>query len=147
MIIAEWIFSAKCTGDNLENIDVMRIVNHLGVETAVAVEGRKRKTTVLGFHSLRHSFASFCAEAGIPKSSMSFIPILGKTPSEQQSKLSPVQPTGINALSECHGCGDYFFFRKRERFWAVVTQPYFCNSAAISLKVIPLTCHALICSA
>ena len=46
----------------------MRIVNHLGVETAVAVEGRKRKTTVLGFHSLRHSFASFCAEAGIPKS-------------------------------------------------------------------------------
>ena len=36
-------------------------------ETSVAVEGRKRKTTVLGFHSLRHSFASFCAEAGIPK--------------------------------------------------------------------------------
>ena len=46
----------------------MRIINHLGVETAVAVEGRKRKTTVLGFHSLRHSFASFCAEAGVPKS-------------------------------------------------------------------------------
>ena len=39
----------------------------IGVETSVAVEGRKRKTTVLGFHSLRHSFASFCAEAGIPK--------------------------------------------------------------------------------
>ena len=30
-------------------------------------EGRKKKTTVLGFHSLRHSFASFCAEAGVPK--------------------------------------------------------------------------------
>ena len=58
----------KCIGDNLVNIDVMRIINHLGVETAVAVEGRKRKTTVLGFHSLRHSFASFCAEAGVPKS-------------------------------------------------------------------------------
>ena len=40
---------------------------HRRVETSVAVEGRKRKTTVLGFHSLRHSFASFCAEAGIPK--------------------------------------------------------------------------------
>ena len=53
----------------------MRIVNHLGVETAVAVEGRKRKTTVLGFHSLRHSFASFCAEAGVPKSVV--ISILG----------------------------------------------------------------------
>ena len=49
----------KCIGDGL--------VNWIGVETSVAVEGRKRKTTVLGFHSLRHSFASFCAEAGIPK--------------------------------------------------------------------------------
>ena len=65
----------KCIGDNLVNIDVMRIVNHLGVETSVAVEGRKRKTTVLGFHSLRHSFASFCAEAGVPKSVV--ISILG----------------------------------------------------------------------
>ena len=58
----------KCIGDNLVNVDVMRVINHLGVETSVAVEGRKRKTTVLGFHSLRHSFASFCAEAGVPKS-------------------------------------------------------------------------------
>ena len=65
----------KCIGDNLVNIDVMRIINHLGVETAVAVEGRKRKTTVLGFHSLRHSFASFCAEAGVTKSAV--ISILG----------------------------------------------------------------------
>ena len=37
------------------------------METSVAVEGRKKKTTVLGFHSLRHSFASFCAESGVPK--------------------------------------------------------------------------------
>ena len=57
----------KCIGDGLVNIDVMRVIRWIGVETSVAVEGRKRKTTVLGFHSLRHSFASFCAEAGIPK--------------------------------------------------------------------------------
>ena len=57
----------KCIGDGLVNIDVMRVIRRIGVETSVAVEGRKRKTTVLGFHSLRHSFASFCAEAGIPK--------------------------------------------------------------------------------
>jgi len=31
------------------------------------VPGRKKKMTVYGFHSLRHSFASFCAEAGVPK--------------------------------------------------------------------------------
>ena len=57
----------KCIGDGLVNIDVMRVIRWIGVETSVAVEGRKKKTTVLGFHSLRHSFASFCAEAGIPK--------------------------------------------------------------------------------
>ena len=33
----------------------------------MATPGRKRKATVYGFHSLRHSFASFCAEAGVPK--------------------------------------------------------------------------------
>lgn len=57
----------KAIGDGLVNIDVMRVIRWIGVETSVAVEGRKKKTTVLGFHSLRHSFASFCAEAGVPK--------------------------------------------------------------------------------
>jgi integrase len=57
----------KCIGDGLVNIDVMRVIRWIGVETSVAVEGRKKKTTVLGFHSLRHSFASFCAERGVPK--------------------------------------------------------------------------------
>ena len=57
----------KCIGDGLVNIDTMRVIRWIGVETSVAVEGRKKKTTVLGFHSLRHSFASFCAEAGVPK--------------------------------------------------------------------------------
>lgn len=57
----------KCIGDGLVNIDVMRVIRWIGVETSVAVEGRKRKITVLGFHSQRHSFASFCAEAGVPK--------------------------------------------------------------------------------
>ena len=31
--------------------------------------------TVYGFHSLRHSFASFCAEAGVPKATL--LSILG----------------------------------------------------------------------
>ena len=57
----------KSTGDGLVNIDVMRVIRWIGVETSVAVKGRKKKTTVLGFHSLRHSFASFCAESGVPK--------------------------------------------------------------------------------
>ena len=57
----------KSIGDNHVNIDVMRVIRWIGVETSVAVEGRKKKATVLGFHSFRHSFASFCAEAGVPK--------------------------------------------------------------------------------
>ena len=57
----------KCIGDCLVNIDVMRVIRWIGVETSVTVEGRKKKATVLGFHSLRHSFASFCAERGVPK--------------------------------------------------------------------------------
>ena len=65
----------KCIGDGLVDMDVMRVIRWIGVETSMAVEGRKKKTTVLGFHSLRHSFASFCAEAGIPKAVV--ISILG----------------------------------------------------------------------
>ena len=57
----------KSVGDNFVNIDVMRVIKRAGMETNVEVPGRKRKMVVYGFHSLRHSFASFCAEAGVPK--------------------------------------------------------------------------------
>lgn len=35
--------------------------------TATATEGRKRKASLRGFHSLRHSFVSLCAAAGVPQ--------------------------------------------------------------------------------
>ena len=57
----------KEIGDSLVNIDVLRVIKWIGLEPSVATPGRKRKATVYGFHSLRHSFASFCAEAGVPK--------------------------------------------------------------------------------
>ena len=57
----------KNTGNNLIDIDVLRPIRWIGLEPSVTVPGRKRKMTVYGFHSLRHSFASFCAEAGVPK--------------------------------------------------------------------------------
>ena len=57
----------KSVGDNYVNIDVMRVIRWTGVETTVDVPGRKRKMTIRGFHSLRHSFCSHCAEAGVPK--------------------------------------------------------------------------------
>ena len=57
----------KNVGNNLIDLDVLRPIRWIGLEPSVSVPGRKRKMTVYGFHSLRHSFASFCAEAGVPK--------------------------------------------------------------------------------
>ena len=59
--------NGKNVGNNLVNIDVLRVIKWIGLEPSVAVPGRKKKVTVYGFHSLRHSFASHCAEAGVPK--------------------------------------------------------------------------------
>ena len=57
----------KNVGNNLVDKDVLRVISWIGLEPSVSVPGRKKKMTVYGFHSLRHSFASFCAEAGVPK--------------------------------------------------------------------------------
>lgn len=57
----------KNVGNNLVNIDVLRVIRWIGLEPSIKVPGRDKKMTVYGFHSLRHSFASFCAEAGVPK--------------------------------------------------------------------------------
>lgn len=57
----------KNVGNNLIDIDVLRVIRWIGLEPSVKVPTRKKKMTVYGFHSLRHSFASFCAEAGVPK--------------------------------------------------------------------------------
>ena len=59
--------NGKNTGNNLVNIDALRVIKWIGLEPSVKVEGRKKKVTVYGFHSLRHSFVSHCAEAGVPK--------------------------------------------------------------------------------
>ena len=67
--------NGRNVGGKLINHDVLRVIKWLGLETSVAVPGRKRKMTVYGFHSLRHSFASHCAEAGVPKAVV--ISILG----------------------------------------------------------------------
>ena len=65
----------KRIGSSLVNWDVLQVVKWIGLEPSVAVPGRKKKVTVYGFHSLRHSFASHCAEAGVPKAVV--ISILG----------------------------------------------------------------------
>ena len=57
----------KNVGNNLVDIDVLRVIRWIGLEPSIKVPGRDKKVTVYGFHSLRHSFASYCAEAGVPK--------------------------------------------------------------------------------
>ena len=59
--------AGKNVGNNLVNIDALRVIKWIGLEPSVSVPGRKKKMTVYGFHSLRHSFCSFCAEANVPK--------------------------------------------------------------------------------
>ena len=67
--------AGKKGGNNLVNIDVLRVIRWIGLEPSVKVPGRDKKVTVYGFHSLRHSFASYCAEAGVPQATV--ISILG----------------------------------------------------------------------
>lgn len=65
--------AGKNVGNNLVNIDVLRVIQWIGLEPSVAVPGRKKKVTIYGFHSLRHSFASYCAEANVPKAAVQSI--------------------------------------------------------------------------
>ena len=91
----------KNVGNNLIDIDALRPIRWIGLEPAVEVPGRKKKMTVYGFHSLRHSFASFCAEAGVPKATL--LSILG-TESEIADKYythvgNDSQQKAIEAIS------------------------------------------------
>ena len=91
----------KNVGNNLIDIDALRPIRWIGLEPAVEVPGRKNKMTVYGFHSLRHSFASFCAEAGVPKATL--LSILG-TESEIADKYythvgNDSQQKAIEAIS------------------------------------------------
>ena len=42
------------------------IFKSANITTSIQIEGRKRRTPVATFHSLRHSFVSFSANAGVP---------------------------------------------------------------------------------
>ena len=91
----------KNVGNNLVDKDVLRVISWIGLEPSVSVPGRKKKMTVYGFHSLRHSFASFCAEAGVPKAVL--LSILG-TESEIADKYythvgNEAQEKAIAAIS------------------------------------------------
>lgn len=102
----------KNTGNNLVNIDVLRVIKWIGLEPSVKVPGRDKKVTVYGFHSLRHSFASHCAEAGIPKAVV--LSILG-TNSDIVDKYythigEDAQKRAIMAIS-----GDFSVITDRER--------------------------------
>ena len=95
----------KNVGNNLVNIDVLRVIRWIGLEPSVDVPGRDKKMTVYGFHSLRHSFCSFCAEAGVPKAVL--LSILG-TESDIADKYythvgDAAQRQAIEAISQSMG--------------------------------------------
>ena len=72
---------------------MLRPIRWIGLEPSVKVPGRKKKMTVYGFHSLRHSFASFCAEAGVPKATL--LSILGTN-----SEIADKYYTHVSAESQ-----------------------------------------------
>ena len=91
----------KNVGNNLVDLDVLRVIRWIGLDPSISVPGRKKKMTIYGFHSLRHSFASFCAEAGVPKAVL--LSILG-TESEIADKYythvgNEAQEKAIAAIS------------------------------------------------
>ena len=93
--------NGKNVGNNLVDLDVLRVIRWIGLEPSVDVPGRNKKMTVYGFHSLRHSFCSFCAEAGVPKAVL--LSILG-TQSDIADKYythvgDAAQRDAINAIS------------------------------------------------
>lgn len=45
---------------------IARIFAEAGIKSQITIEGRKRKVSHASFHSIRHSFVSFTANAGIP---------------------------------------------------------------------------------
>jgi len=59
--------NGKEIGAGFVNHDVMRVIGWLGLEPSVKASGRARSVTVYGFHSLRHSFTSFCIDNNIPR--------------------------------------------------------------------------------
>lgn len=46
--------------------ELSRIFNDAGIVTSVHIEGRRTRTPEATFHSLRHTFVSFAANAGVP---------------------------------------------------------------------------------
>ncbi len=48
------------------NHELSRIFKAAGIVTSIRIEGRKHKTPEATFHSLRHTFVSFAANAGVP---------------------------------------------------------------------------------
>ena len=56
----------KNDGNNLVDLDVMRVIRWVVGDPTTEVPGRKKRMNLYGFHSLRHTFVSFCFENNIP---------------------------------------------------------------------------------
>lgn len=53
-------------GRHLVSQELSRIFKRANIVTSIRIEGRKNKTPEATFHSLRHTFVSFSANAGVP---------------------------------------------------------------------------------
>ena len=60
--LADWYVNANWRVD----IGLKAIFKDAGIVTSVFIEGRRQNTPDATFHSLRHTFVSFSANAGVP---------------------------------------------------------------------------------
>lgn len=59
-------YDKQNSGTAIGNAVQQIIRQALGVELRTTIEGRKLKGNLYGLHSFRHTFISFCANAGVP---------------------------------------------------------------------------------
>ena len=132
----------KNTGNNLVNIDVLRVIKWIGLEPSVEVPGRNKKVTVYGFHSLRHSFVSHCAEAGVPKAVV--LSIIGANSEIVDKHYTHIgeeaQEKAIMAIS-----GTYTSISDRERIERALELINSCNDTPdIIQKIKSILCNQVV---
>lgn len=128
----------KNIGSNLVNVDALRVIKWIGLEPSVEVPGRSRKVTVYGFHSLRHSFVSHCAEAGVPKAVV--LSIIGANSEIVDKHYTHIgeeaQEKAIMAIS-----GTYTSISDRERIEKALELINSCNDTSdIVMKIKSILC-------
>jgi integrase len=87
--------------------NIQRLFESCGIQTQESPTGhRKNKITVVGFHSLRHSFVSLCAQKGVPE--VALMELVGHgSPAMTRHYSHAGKETKINAIKSLPAFGNH----------------------------------------